>query len=74
MDMGCHWKGCDLERGSILQSSEGLAAYNSLLEAFPTAGGDEASFLSGQAEVECWGIPLMARWLRICAPNEEGPG
>lgn len=49
MDMGCHWKGCDLERGSILQSSEGLAAYNSLLEAFPTAGGDEASFLSGES-------------------------
>ena len=49
MDMGCHWKERGLERGGILQSSEGLAAKNSLPETFPTAGGDEASFLSGES-------------------------
>ena len=49
VDMGCHWKERGLEWGGILQSSKGLAAKNSLSETFPTAGGDEASFLSGES-------------------------
>ena len=63
VDMGCHWKECDLEWGDTLHSSEGLAAKDSLPEAFPTAAGDEAFFLSGEF-VGWFCAPTSAQGLR----------